>query len=104
MNNFQSPPFDFITNLGYNTHMTGGYAMSGTLEITRIRKTSRTIELNPKEIAMLEDMIFRRKVETRLEMNGYTKRDEYGSDFQIEADLYYRALGFLQTKLYNLTK
>ena len=78
--------------------------MSGTLEITRIRKRTRTIELNPKEIAMRQDMIFRRKVETRLEMNGYTKRDEYGSDFQIEADFYYKALGFLQTKLDNLTK
>ena len=21
MNNFQSPPFDFTTNIGYNTHM-----------------------------------------------------------------------------------
>ena len=46
--------------------------MNNTLEITRIRKTTRTIELNPKDIAILQDMIFRRKVETRLELNGYT--------------------------------
>jgi len=98
MNNFQSPPFAVTTNIGYNTDM------NSTLEITRIRKRTRTIELNPKEIAILQDMIFRRKVETRLELNGYTKRDEYGSDFQIEADFYYKALGFLQTKLDNLTK
>ncbi len=98
MNNFQSPPFAVTTNIGYNTDM------NNTLEITRIRKTTRTIELNHTEIAILQDMIFRRKVETRLEMNGYTYRDEYGSDFQIEADFYYKALGFLQTKLDNLTK
>ena len=78
--------------------------MNNTLEITRIRKTTRTIELNPTEIAILQDMIFRRKVKTRLELNGYTYRDEYGSDFQIEAEFYYKALGFLQTKLDNLTK
>lgn len=79
--------------------------MNGTLEITRIRKPSaRTIELNPKEIAMLQDMIFRRKVETKLELNGYTKRKEYGSDFQIEAETYYKVLELLAFKLDNLTK
>jgi hypothetical protein len=78
--------------------------MTTTLEIPRIRKTTRTLELNSKEIVLLQDMIFRSKVDTMLELKGYTTRGKNGSDFQREAEQAYQVLLFLETKLDNLTK
>ena len=78
--------------------------MTTTLEIPRIRKTTRTLELNSKEIVLLQDMIFRNKVDTMLELKGYITRGKNGSDFQREAEQAYQVLVFLETKLDNLTK
>jgi len=78
--------------------------MTTTLEIPRIRKTTRTLELNSKEIVLLQDMIFRSKVDTMLELKGYATRGKNGSDFQREAEQAYQVLVFLETKLDNLTK
>jgi len=78
--------------------------MTTTLEIPRIRKTTRTLELNSKEIVLLQDMIFRSKVDTMLELKGYITRGKNGSDFQREAEQAYQVLVFLETKLDNLTK
>jgi len=78
--------------------------MTTTLEIPRIRKTTRTLELNSKEIVLLQDMIFRSKVDTMLELKGYITRGKNGSDFQREAEQAYQVLMFLETKLDNLTK
>jgi len=74
------------------------HAMPTTLP--KIRKQVRpSIELNPKEIKLLEDIMFRAVVSCMQELNGYTRRNENGTDFQRETVEELKYLRGIQSKL-----
>ena len=70
-----------------------------TATLPRIRKQVRTIELNQKEIKLLEDIMFRAVVSCMQELNGYTRRNENGTDFQRETVEELKYLRGIQSKL-----
>ena len=76
----------------------GGNVSTATLP--RIRKKARpAIELSPKEIKLLEDIMFRAVVSCMQELNGYTRRNENGTDFQRETVEELKYLRGIQSKL-----
>lgn len=75
----------------------GGNVSTATLP--RIRKQVRTIELNQKEIKLLEDIMFRAVVSCMQELNGYTRRNENGTAFQRETVEELNYLRGIQAKL-----
>ena len=75
----------------------GGDVSTATLP--RIRKQRQGIELNAKEIALLEDIMFRAVVNCMMELNGYTRRNENGTAFQRETVEELNYLRGIQAKL-----
>jgi hypothetical protein len=68
--------------------------------LPKIRKQVRpSIELNQKEIKLLEDIMFRAVVSCMQELNGYTRRNENGTDFQRETVEELKYLRGIQSKL-----
>lgn len=75
----------------------GGNVSTATLP--RLRKQTRQIELNQKEIILLEDIMFRAVVNCMTELNGYTRRNENGTEFQRETVAELAYLRGIQAKL-----
>lgn len=68
--------------------------------LPKIRKQVRpSIELNQKEIKLLEDIMFRAVVSCMQELNGYTRRNENGTAFQRETVEELKYLRGIQSKL-----
>ena len=67
--------------------------------LPKIRKQTRTVELNQKEIILLEDIMFRAVVNCMTELNGYTRRNENGTEFQRETVEELKYLRGIQAKL-----
>lgn len=68
--------------------------------LPKIRKQVRpSIELNQKEIKLLEDIMFRAVVSCMQELNGYTRRNENGTEFQRETVEELNYLRGIQAKL-----
>jgi hypothetical protein len=67
--------------------------------LPKIRKQARTLDLNGKELKLLEDIMFRAVVSCMQELNGYTRRNENGTDFQRETVEELKYLRGIQSKL-----
>lgn len=80
----------------------GGDVSTATLP--RIRKQRQGIELNAKEIALLEDIMFRAVVNCMMELNGYTRRNENGTAFQRETVEELNYLRGIQSKLAHASR
>lgn len=65
----------------------------------RIRKRTKHIELNQKEIILLEDIMFRAVVNCMMELNEYTRSNENGTAFQRETVEELSYLRGIQSKL-----
>lgn len=67
--------------------------------LPRIKKRTTNVELNPTEIAILRDLVFRGKVDVMVELNDYTRRKANGTEFQREALEVHEMLRGLESKL-----
>jgi len=70
-----------------------------TATLPKLRKRTKQIELNQKEIKLLEDIMFRAVVSCMQELNGYTRRRENGTEFQRETVEELSYLRGIQSKL-----
>ena len=72
--------------------------------LPRLRKKAQTVELNARELALLEDIMFRAVVNCMLELNAYTRDNQNGTPFQRETaeDLNY--LRTIQSKIEHAKK
>ena len=67
--------------------------------LPKIRKQTRTLDLNGKELKLLEDIMFRAVVSCMQELNGYTRRNENGTEFQRETVAELAYLRGIQAKI-----
>ncbi len=72
--------------------------------LPRIRKKTKLVELNAKEIILLQDIMFRAVVNCMMELNAYTRDGENGTQFQKETVEELSHLRAIQSKLEHAAK
>jgi hypothetical protein len=72
--------------------------------LPRIRKKTKLVELNAKEIILLQDIMFRAVVNCMMELNAYTRDGENGTAFQKETVEELAYLRAIQSKLEHAAK